>query len=91
MLFVGLHVVRACYSVYSKLYTNVLRLTGGMCVGEQSNESDTQKTAVPHVGIVLHGNINSICWLFYIDTCNPIQGFCLAAQSFFLATTENPH
>ena len=77
--------------MYSKLHKNVLRLTGGMCVGEQSNEGGTQKTAMPHVGIVLHGNINSICWLFYIDACNPVHRFCLAAQSFFLATTENLH
>ena len=49
--------------MYSKLHTNVLRLTGRMCVEEQSNEGGTQKTAVPHVGIVLHGNINSIAML----------------------------
>ena len=44
----------------NKLYTNALRLTGRMGVGKQSNEGGTQKRAVPHVGIVLHGNTNSI-------------------------------
>ena len=38
----------------------MLRLTGRMCAGEQSNEGGTQKIAVPHVGIVLHGNINGM-------------------------------